>query len=159
MNAFAVVIDQSLVANVSPVRGEEWRSLAADLADAVRTLDERVGRWDVTVSGTTYVIRDDLGRQATVARADLATLFDEYLEVIGQLGATDAEGFSRVDALDMAKKVTHDRAGRVIKRSMRELEADHEVARRVFSLLVALTFDTTAIDGAHAALSSNRGSS
>lgn len=152
MSGFSIDLDTSLSVELAPARAAEWRSLAADLAEAVHSLDAREGRWTVHATPETFTIVDDADRSAAIARADLTALFDEYLEVVGQLGKSDEDGFSRMDALDMAKKVTHDRAGRVLKRSLRPLEADHEVARRVFSLLFALSHDTTALEGAHAAL-------
>lgn len=152
MSELTVSVDANLVASAPPARRAEWESLGKDLADAITSLDARGGSWVVSCDETSFTVVDDRARSASVPRADLGTLFDEYLEVIGQLGTGDADGYSRMDALDMAKKVTHDRAGRVLKRALRELEADHEVARRLFSLLVALAFDTSGIAGAHAAL-------
>jgi hypothetical protein len=49
----------------------------------------------------------------------------------------------------MAKKVTHDDAGRKLQRLCRPLGADHDTCRRLFSLLLALRVDTTRLTGIH----------
>jgi len=47
----------------------------------------------------------------------------------------------------MAKKVTHDRAGRVLKRELRDFGFDLETSRRLFTLLLSLRVDTTRLVG------------
>ncbi|MBW2223750.1 MAG: UPF0262 family protein [Deltaproteobacteria bacterium] len=54
-----------------------------------------------------------------------------------------------MEALDMAKKVTHDRAGRVLKRELRDVGFDLETSRRLFTLLLSLRVDTTRLVGIH----------
>jgi uncharacterized protein (UPF0262 family) len=54
-----------------------------------------------------------------------------------------------MEALDMAKKVTHDRAGRVLKRELRDFGFDLETSRRLFTLLLSLRVDTTRLVGIH----------
>ncbi|NOY92225.1 MAG: hypothetical protein GXP55_13610 [Deltaproteobacteria bacterium] len=77
-------------------------------------------------------------------REALAPLTREYLEIIDQLGdSRRALGLSRMEALDMAKKAVHDRAGRLLLRRCRALGFDLDSARRLFSLWVALSSDTT----------------
>ena len=49
----------------------------------------------------------------------------------------------------MAKKVTHDKAGRALKRHLRDLRMDHPTARRLFTLLVSLRVDTTRLTGVY----------
>ena len=48
----------------------------------------------------------------------------------------------RLEALDMAKKLAHDSAARVLMDLCSPLFADHATARCLFSLLVSLHFDT-----------------
>lgn len=151
VSGFEVEIDDPRLPGLTPARAHEWSALARDLADAIRSLDAREGRWIVHSDGSTFAIAGE-GERVAIERTELDPLFDEYLDVVTRLGSDDADGFSRMDALDMAKKVTHDRAGRVLKRQLRPLGADHEVARRVFSLLAALAHDTSGLAGIHAAL-------
>lgn len=157
MGAFDIRIAEANLVNASDARRSEWAALAADLAEAVRSLDDRSGSWTIGYADGIFSVETADSRvdatHIAIAHADLATLVEEYLDVVVRLrDAGDGDGFSRVDALDMAKKVTHDRAGRVLKRALRGCETDHEVARRLFSLLVALAHDTSAIAGVHAAL-------
>ena len=54
---------------------------------------------------------------------------------------------ARLEALDMGKKVTHDRAARSIFERCGAIVPDHAAARRLFSLLTSLKFDTTKLHG------------
>jgi hypothetical protein len=58
-------------------------------------------------------------------------------------------GVERLEALDMAKKATHDKLARVLKRELRPMGVDHDTARRLFTLLLSIRVDTTRIHGAH----------
>ncbi len=71
----------------------------------------------------------------------------EYVDTVRQIAI--AEGVARLEALDMAKKVSHDRAGRFLKRHFRELRMDLTTARRLFTLLLSLRVDTTRLVGIH----------
>ena len=80
----------------------------------------------------------------------LAEHLDEYVDIVRQIAREDASaGVLRLEALDMAKKVVHDRAGRMLKKACREMGVDLEGARRLFSLLVSLRIDTTRLVGIH----------
>ena len=78
----------------------------------------------------------------------LGDLITEYIDTVRQIANTQT--VARLEALDMAKKATHDRAGRLVKRLCREFEIDHPTARRLFSLLLTLKVDTTRLVGVHA---------
>lgn len=151
MSRFELRIDDPRLPSLSPRRASEWNALASDIAEAVVSLDDRAGSWTVVSDGARFAIASE-GERIEVARDELDPFFDEYLSVVTKLGSAEEDGFSRLDALDMAKKVTHDRAGRVLKRQLRPLGVDHEVARRMFSLLAALAHDTSELSGVHAAL-------
>ncbi|MBW1831057.1 MAG: UPF0262 family protein, partial [Deltaproteobacteria bacterium] len=71
----------------------------------------------------------------------------EYIDIVRQIA--DADGVNQMEALDMAKKVTHDRAGRVLKRELRDVGFDLETSRRLFTLLLSLRVDTTRLVGIH----------
>jgi uncharacterized protein (UPF0262 family) len=69
---------------------------------------------------------------------------------VRELARADVQGgLARLEALDVAKKVTHDKAGRLLQRRCVDLEIDHPTARRLFSLLFALRVDTTRLHGVH----------
>ena len=72
----------------------------------------------------------------------------EYVDVVREISNAQSSGKQhRVDALDMAKKVTHDRAGRIIKRELKPLEMDLTTTRRLFTLLLSIRVDTTRLTG------------
>ncbi len=75
----------------------------------------------------------------------------EYLDTVRQIASLDQEGggVARLEALDMAKKATHDRMARVLKRACRPLGLDHDTARRLFTLLLSIRVDTTRLHGVH----------
>lgn len=92
----------------------------------------------------------------TVARVTVPhhTLRDgvrEYVDIMRQLGGLDQEGggVERLEALDMAKKATHDKLARVLKRELRPMGVDHDTARRIFTLLLSIRVDTTRLHGVH----------
>lgn len=135
---------------IDAVRADEWAALSADLARGLDELGLDVV-WTVGLVDEAIVVTATDGQRATVARTELAPVFDEYLDVVTQLGSGGEDAYSRADALDMAKKATHDRGGRIVKRALRGFGGDLEIARRVFSLALALCHDTSALR-AHAAL-------
>jgi uncharacterized protein (UPF0262 family) len=49
----------------------------------------------------------------------------------------------RLEALDIAKRITHDEAGETVLTLLGALKPDHGTARRFFTLLVTLLYDTT----------------
>ncbi len=71
----------------------------------------------------------------------------EYVDIVRQIA--NADGVNQMEALDMAKKVTHDRAGRLLKRELRDVGFDLETSRRLFTLLLSLRVDTTRLVGIH----------
>ena len=80
-----------------------------------------------------------------VEHEQLSTHIDEYLDIVHQMSSADS--LNQMEALDMAKKVTHDRAGRVLKRALRDYGFDLETSRRLFTLLLSLKVDTTRLAG------------
>ena len=65
------------------------------------------------------------------------------MQIIGEMSKLSVGGNSpRLEALDIAKRITHDEAGEAIASAMRGLP-DHATARRLFTLLVTLYHDTT----------------
>ena len=88
--------------------------------------------------------------EVTLPHDILAPHIQEYVDIVRQLAKTDSTGgLARLEALDMAKKVCHDRAGRTILRRCRALGLDHPTARRFYTLLVTLRVDTTRLVGVH----------
>ena len=76
--------------------------------------------------------------------ARMVPLMDEYMQTIREMSKLGVGSNSpRLEALDIAKRLTHDEAGEAIVEQLRALGPDHGTARRLFTLLVTLFHDTT----------------
>lgn len=86
-----------------------------------------------------------------VAHHTLRDGIREYVDIVRQIAGLDQEGggVERLEALDMAKKATHDKLARVLKRELRPMGVDHDTARRLFTLLLSIRVDTTRLHGVH----------
>lgn len=156
MSLAEVVIDESVSRDASEARRLEWATLTRELVRAF----EDVPREDAHTLRITRLERafglalsDESGRElvfVSVTFEALAEHMDEYVDIVKQISREDGQlGVLRLEALDMAKKVVHDRAGRMLKKACREMRLDLEAARRLFSLLVSLRIDTTRLVGIH----------
>jgi len=101
----------------------------------------------------TLVGTDEVGETLETISVPFDKIADhvhEYVDVVRQMAKAAPTGsLARLEALDMAKKVCHDRAGRTIERACRKLGVDHPTGRRLFTLLVTLKVDTTRLVGVH----------
>ena len=81
----------------------------------------------------------------------LRPLMNEYMETIRQMARLPhGTNSPQLEALDIAKRITHDEAGDLVKSLLPSLRPSHGTARRIFTLLVTVFFDTTRIATAHA---------
>jgi uncharacterized protein (UPF0262 family) len=151
-----VSIDERMAREASDARRLEWVTLVRELVSAC----EDTAREDAHTLRITRLERafglallDEAGEElafVSVTFEALAEHMDEYVDIVRQISREDASlGVLRLEALDMAKKVVHDRAGRMLKKACREMKLDLEAGRRLFSLLVSLRIDTTRLVGIH----------
>jgi hypothetical protein len=121
----AVVIDERTSERGSEAQHVEWDAIIRELLSKAKTNVEEVATLQVSVTEQqiTLDFRSDDGR--------------------------DPDGINQIEALDMAKKVTHDRAGRLLKRELRDFGLDLETSRSLFTLLLSLRVDTTKLTGIH----------
>jgi uncharacterized protein (UPF0262 family) len=69
---------------------------------------------------------------------------DEYINTCVEMNKLGVGSHSpRLEALDIAKRLTHDEAGELIVTLCRRVRPDHATARRLFTLFVTLLHDTT----------------
>ncbi len=146
----AVAIDERTMQRGSDSRRAEWEAnirelLAKPVCDITSETTLRI-----ELTEREFLLRfeaDDDGSSKTieVGHELLAEQITDYLDIVRQMTAADS--LNQMEALDMAKKVTHDRAGRVLKRQLRELSFDLETSRRLFTLLLSLKVDTTRLPG------------
>ena len=148
----AVVIDERTLQRGSEAQHVEWEAIVRELLSKAKSSVEDVAtvRVGVTEQQFTLDFRADDGRKLgaiAIPHELLSEHITEYVDIVRQIA--DAHGVNQMEALDMAKKVTHDRAGRVLKRELRDFGFDLETSRRLFTLLLSLRVDTTRLVGIH----------
>ncbi|MCB9618625.1 MAG: UPF0262 family protein [Sandaracinus sp.] len=151
-----VRIDERTWSEGSDARRMEWDAVIREMlvpGEASTRADLHALHVLVTQQGFTLDGLDEAGAKLAtieIPHDALAELVHEYVDVVRELARADVQGgLARLEALDMAKKVTHDKAGRLLQRRCVDLEIDHPTARRLFSLLFALRVDTTRLHGVH----------
>lgn len=146
-----ILLDDARWAGVPEERRQEWRLAIRELLDDhLFRLDEGpvVLRLDWTEEQVTLTW-ESMSRgvvcTATLARATVEPLVNEYVEVCRRMVALEAQqaSVSEVTQLDQAKRDVHDRAAREIQRQLDAAGPTHDTARRIFTLLVVLFIDTT----------------
>lgn len=153
-----LLIDDATWSAGSAARRHEWRLAIDELLSEGRFRlpdDLATGRAIVTLAPTRVLfdVRADDGRLVAHHELPLETLrplMSEYLETIMEMGKlVTSPNSPRLEALDIAKRLTHDEAGETVVALLRGLGPDHATARRLFTLLVTLLHDTTRLGGAH----------
>jgi uncharacterized protein (UPF0262 family) len=153
-----LLIDDATWSAGTTARRHEWR-LAIDeiLQEGRFVLPEAAGEAKALVTLAPTDVRVDVrapGGVSVVHRSlpldQLRPLIDEYLAIIVDMSKLKQSANSpRLEALDIAKRITHDEAAETVMRLLGELEPDHATARRFFTLLVTLLHDTTRLVGPH----------
>ncbi len=91
-------------------------------------------------------------RGAEVGRMELprpliAPVFREYMTLLQAIGGQGAAGYSpQVEALDIARRLMHNDAAELLMSRCVGIEVNHKTARRLFTLFVLLTHDTTKLN-------------
>jgi uncharacterized protein (UPF0262 family) len=81
----------------------------------------------------------------------LRPLMNEYMETIRQMARiAHGQNSPQLEALDIAKRITHDEAGELVRSLLPSIRPSHGTARRIFTLLVTIYHDTTRLAVAHA---------
>ena len=134
-------------------RRDDWRTTIVDLLDD-GGIGERHESLVIQASGEAVVLTldgDDGELRFTIDAARVSPLVAEYLHVIRRMQAEEvAESSAKMQALDMAKRVVHDKGARVIAAAAPQLAAAHETYRRLFTLVLSVLVDVTALPGAAA---------
>ena len=150
-----LLIDDATWSAGSTARRHEWRLAINEILTEGRfALPEGLaeGRAIVTLAPTRVLfdVTDD-GRVVShheLPLEALRPLMSEYLETIIEMGKlTTSANSPRLEALDIAKRITHDEAGETVVALLGPLKPDHATARRFFTLLVTLLHDTTRLAG------------
>lgn len=152
MALHSVQIDERTLQRGSEAQRVEWEAIVRELLSRAKSNIEEPARLDVSVTEQGFEIefhtdgQQELGT-IVIQHQLLSEHITEYIDIVRQIA--EADGLNQLEALDMAKKVTHDRAGRVLKRELRDFGFDLETSRRLFTLLLSLRVDTTRIVGIH----------
>ncbi len=153
-----LLIDDATWSAGTTTRRHEWRLAINEILHEGRfSLPEGAesARGIVTVAPTRVLfdVRSDDGRLVShheLPLDQLRPLIAEYLETIVEMSKLVASANSpRLEALDIAKRITHDEAGETVLALLAGLKPDHATARRFFTLLVTLLHDTTRLHTAH----------
>jgi uncharacterized protein (UPF0262 family) len=148
-----VVLEPALWEQANDDRRSEWKAAAHDLATEGAF---RPGAASLRVSSTEQGVSLELVDQAgariehvSISRDALSVHVTEYADICRKLASDELSyGSPRFEALDMAKRVAHDEAGRKLEGLCRPLGIDHATGRRLFTLLFGLRVDTTKLHGA-----------
>jgi hypothetical protein len=141
---------ETLWTEASALRRQEWCTLIADLLDG-SDVAPHAERILVALDGEAirFTLHQEGGPEdVSVSQTFLGPHIDEYMTIVRTMGQ-DGVTAPRLEALDMAKKVVHDRAARALAEHAPVLARGHEAFRRLFSFLVALLVDTTRLLAAH----------
>ena len=144
-------LDETTWSSGSPVRKSEWRAAIAEVVSEGRFESARDGQYLalLTILGNRVRIEVSDGQNQPIATHDLPIrylkpLMDEYMQICSEMSKLGVGSNSpRLEALDIAKRITHDEAGEALETAMRDWKPDHGTARRLFTLLVTLFYDTT----------------
>ncbi|MBW2189153.1 MAG: hypothetical protein DRH23_02825 [Deltaproteobacteria bacterium] len=152
MPLHAVVIGERTLARGSEAQHVEWDANVRELLSKAGSQAEDVATLHVSMTEQQFLLdfRDEDDSELVtiiIPHELLSEHITEYIDIVRQIA--DADGVNQMEALDMAKKVTHDRAGRVLKRELRDVGFDLETSRRLFTLLLSLRVDTTRLVGIH----------
>lgn len=151
----SVLIDDVTWSCATRPRRAEWVGAINELCDEAR-FSRPAGpgadaalRGYVTVykNGITVALHDPAGHvveQVELPQTLLRPLFKEYMDIIrDMMRGGHSQNSAQWEALDIAKRLTHDDAAESLQQAFQQAEPDHPTARRLFTLLVTLTHDTT----------------
>lgn len=147
-----VRIDERTWSEGSESRRLEWTATIRELlSPGEAVVAEGVESISVSLDEYAFVLRsEEADVSSEIRHKDLEKFIHEYIDIVRQIAKADRTGgVQRLESLDMAKKVTHDKAARFLLRRTREFGFDHPTARRFFTLLLSLKIDTTRLVGVH----------
>jgi uncharacterized protein (UPF0262 family) len=152
MSFDAVLIDDRTLSRGSDAQRTEWNANIGELLAKVKDAVDYDATLNISVTEQHFVLEakgpgGDVFESKTIPHEVLSEHINEYVDIVRQIG--NAEGVNQMEALDMAKKVTHDRAGRILRQALRDFGFDHESSRKLFTLLLSLRVDTTKLVGIH----------
>lgn len=143
-------LDEETWKSASPLRRAEWRAAIEDILDASAFGPAMVERYLLVTrreADFLFEALDDDGcvtASCVLRRELLAELVREYERIIVRLdeGAAFRDA-TWLHAIDMAKKVVHDKAAERLAAELPALSDHHPTLRKIFTLVFSLVVDTT----------------
>jgi uncharacterized protein (UPF0262 family) len=157
----ALEVDDKTWESGTPTRQAEWRLCLDEVlsegmfADGPGDPVHKGQRGIITLLPTAIeiVLRDGGATILATHRIPvhaLRPLMAEYMDTIQKMARLPhGQNSPQLEALDIAKRITHDEAGELVKSMLPSIRPTHGTARRIFTLLVTLFHDTTRIAVAH----------
>jgi uncharacterized protein (UPF0262 family) len=146
-----ILIDDATWEAAGEPRRHEWQAVISEL------LDEH--HFDLPGHGTLRLLVTDAPSQvtleaveaggATIAQVSIriSELNEQLIEYVAtcreMVNCGQSANSPKLEALDIAKRLIHDEAAEVLQGLCRVLRPDHPTARRLFTLVVSLRYDTT----------------
>ncbi len=153
-------LDEQTWQSGTPTRQAEWRLCVEEIlaeglfGDGAKEPVRKGQKGRLTILPTAVELALTVGDEpALVHRIQLQAirpLMAEYMDTIRQMGRLPhGQNSPQLEALDIAKRITHDEAGELVASLLPSLKPSHGTARRIFTLLVTIFHDTTRIATAH----------
>jgi hypothetical protein len=142
-------IDDAVWELGTPLQRAEWVTLICDLLDeGVVSIQGATRARALTIDSCRIYVETEPACCVLVWNDAMTNYAAEYIQIIRRLMDRNLH-VAQVEAIDMAKKVVHDRAARGLAELAPGLADSHETYRRLFSLLVSLRENTTLLPAAH----------
>jgi len=145
-------IDETTWESGTSLRRAEWRSTCEDLLRECDFAAALTGRYVLATKKNDEVLLESMNDDGivehafSITEASLAEPIAEYLAIIRRMDSDahdrDASWF---EAVDMAKKVVHDQAAKILATLVPELSTDLPTLRKLFTLVLSLLVDTTTL--------------
>jgi uncharacterized protein (UPF0262 family) len=153
-------LDEHTWQSGSPTRQAEWRLCIEEIlaeglfGEGAREPVQKGQRGVLTVLPTAVELALTVGDQPAVVHRiplqSIRALMNDYMETIRQMARLPhGQNSPQLEALDIAKRITHDEAGELVGSFLPSLRPSHGTARRIFTLFVTIFHDTTRIATAH----------
>jgi uncharacterized protein (UPF0262 family) len=145
-----VLVDDVTWRCATRARRQEWLQAIAELCEeGLLHAPASPLRAFVTIEadGIRVLFHDSRGAEVgrlELPRATIAPVFREYFTLLQALASQGSGGYSpQVEALDIARRLIHNDAADLIIQHATAVIPTHQTARRLFTLLVLLTHDTS----------------
>ncbi len=142
-----VRIAEQLWSTAPLLRKEDWRTLIHDILSGTLPWPSReactlIAGCDDNNVNFTFTGTSGPDDTLEVPRTHIAAIIKEYTDLIKKLATGDLMDV-HFETLDMAKRVVHDAGARQMAVLLPGVGSNFETNRRLFSLVVSLTVDTT----------------